>query len=225
MSPEKDRSKENQSLLFPDFKTLSEFEDTRPEWVRNLHGVLSDRDIARMILTGEVKFEPMPDLENDLDSCKLNLHLGNKFRRFDYSQLAVIDIKEGIPDGMMIEEEVKPGSRIVIPTGEVIIATTREKFELPNYLMARLEGKSGLARCAVMVEAAPIFDAGWRGYGAMEIVNIGRVPVVLYEGGQICALNFTLLSTPSIKSRDKGFGKYRDQTGPDPTKTHREFQR
>lgn len=210
--------------LFDSFEDLSKFEDTRPSWVKELHGTLSDRDIARLILTGEIKITPMPNLEEDLDSCKLDFRLGDKFTRIDYSKLReVIDAKKEIPEEALIREFVSPESPITIPPNELIIAATKESFKLPNYIMARLEGKSGVARLGLLVEAAPVFDAGWSGNGAMEIVNPGRVPITIYEGQKICAMNFHLLSTPAIKSRNKEFGKIRNQTGPDISKINQEF--
>lgn len=212
--------------IFKNFKELSKVEnDSRPKWIKELNGTLSDRDIARLILLDEIKITPVPNLETDLDSCKLDLRLGDKFTRFNYSKLPSIDVRKGIPKEAMINEFVRKEGPIVIPPSELIIAMTKEWIELPGYIIGRLEGKSGMARLGVMVEAAPIFDAGWRGYGAMEIVNTGRIPVTIYEGMKICAMNFHLLSTPAIKSREKKYGKIRNQMGPDPTKIHQEFKK
>jgi dCTP deaminase len=197
--------------LFDSFERLSDFDDTRPDWVKELHGTLSDRDIARLILTGEIKIIPEPDLEKLLDSCKIDLHLGSEFKRYDYTKVVGIDSKTNQPQYAEINEFRNPGELIIIPPHELIIAKTKEWFELPNYIMARLEGKSKVARMPLLIEAAPIFDAGWKGNGVMEIVNPGRVPQHLIEGQKICALNFHILSTPAIKSRDKGFGTYNDQ--------------
>lgn len=201
--------------LFVDFEKLSKFEDTRPEWVKELHGTLSDRDIARLILSGEIKITPEPDLEKLLDSCKLDLHLGNRFKRYDYTKVIGVDPETDEPQYAEINEFIDPGEIIIIPPNELIIAETQEWFKLPNYIMARLEGKSKIARKPLLIEAAPIFDAGWKGHGVMEIINPGRTPRRLKEGQEICALNFHLLSTPAIKSRDKGFGTYNNQDSPE----------
>ena len=228
MSPENfgntSSPEELKKIYYPDFESLGNFEDTRPDWVKQLHGVLSDRDIARMIFSGELKITPPLDLEEALDSCKLDFHLGDKFTRLDYTKLSHIDSKKGIPSEAEIREFIRPGEQIVLPPGELIIAVTREHISWPNYLMGRLEGKSSIARLSTLVEAAPVFDAGWNGVGAMELINVGRLPVIYYEGQYICSFNFSFLTTPAIKSRDRDFGKIRGQTGPDSSQVHKEFQ-
>lgn len=206
---------ENEQRFYPNFERLSNFVDHRPEWVKRLSGTLSDRDIARLILSDELKITPLPDLENDLDSCKIDLRLGDRFTRFDYTKFTAIHVSQGVPEEAQIREFVKAGASIVIPPNELIIAVTKEWLELPDYLIGRLEGKSRIARSSLIVEAAPIFDAGWKGYAALELLNPGRVPVVVNEGDKICAMNFQLLSSPAIKARNRGdFGRYRNQTGP-----------
>ena len=56
-------------------------------------------------------------------------------------------------------------------------------------LAARVEGKSSLARFGLLVHfTAPTIHAGFRGPIALEIMNLGPAPIVLYEGMQICQL-------------------------------------
>lgn len=210
--------------FFPvDNLNASQFVDSRPEWVKGLAGTLSDRDLVRLIEEKEIEIDPLPDLRNDLDTCKIDLHLGNEFARFDYTKLSHIDTKAGIPEDALIRNFVKVDEPIVVPPSELIIAVTMEHISLPDYIYGRLEGKSSIARLGIIIEAAPVFDAGWVGRGAMEIINCGRIPVTLYGGMPICSMNFHLLSSPALKADEHG--RYHRQTGPLPSRINEQLSK
>ena len=79
--------------------------------------------------------------------------------------------------------------------------------------MARLDGRSSLARLGVVIQlTAARFDPGWQGKAVMELGNMGTMPVVLYAGvTRICALTFETLSSPAevpyLKQKDHKYAK------------------
>jgi len=69
------------------------------------------------------------------------------------------------------------------------LAQTLETVAFPLHLSARVEGKSSLARCGLMVHfTAPTIHAGFEGKITLEIINLGANPVILRPGMFICQL-------------------------------------
>ncbi|MCI0463693.1 MAG: dCTP deaminase [Gemmataceae bacterium] len=76
-----------------------------------------------------------------------------------------------------------------------ILAMTRETIGLPidptrdTCLAARIEGKSSLARCAILIHfTAPTIHPGFHGPITLEIINLGRVPFILRPNMAIAQL-------------------------------------
>jgi dCTP deaminase len=56
-------------------------------------------------------------------------------------------------------------------------------------LAARVEGKSSLARCGLLVHfTAPTIHAGFEGTITLEMINLGAYPILLYPGMEISQL-------------------------------------
>lgn len=105
--------------------------------------VLSDRDIKKYIKTGEIKISPKPDFASQLGSCSLDLRLGDVFRVYDNSSVAVIDpYDRKIMDKLTNEVKVTKGEAFILHPGEFALAVTEEYIELPDDLTARLEGQA-----------------------------------------------------------------------------------
>lgn len=180
--------------------------------------IYSDRDIRRLLDEGRILIDPAPDLDVQLGSCSLDFRLGKEFRVFAGSVFdPYIDVRnpqqlERITVRHYVEEE---GSFILHPNA-FAIAATQEYLELPDDIVARLEGRSSLGRLGIIVHAtASVIDPGWRGQIALELANHGAVPVALHPGMRICALTFEPLSTPTDQPYwRKAQAKYVDQRGP-----------
>jgi dCTP deaminase len=161
--------------------------------------VLSDRDIRRYIEQGKIRIDPAPDFAVQLGPCSVDLTLGNSFAAFEYSRLPYIDTRKPV-DGQTIMREivVQEGEPFVLQPGELVLAATRERLELADDLLARLEGRSSLARLGIIVHGtAGVFDPGWRGNAVLELGNLGRMAVALYPGMRICSFTFEPLSSPA----------------------------
>lgn len=179
--------------------------------------VLSDRDIKKLLTDGTVKISPEPDFAEALGSCSIDLRLGNAFRVFDHSRFPYFDPRSReLSADVTSEVKVSENEPFILQPGDFVLATTVESFELPDNLLARLEGRSSLGRLGIVVHStASIFEPGWRGKVVMEMGNMGRMPVALYPGMRVCALTFEELSSPAqVPYYRKRGAKYINQKSP-----------
>ncbi len=161
--------------------------------------VLSDRDIERYLAEGRIKLTPPPDLATQLGSCSVDCRLGSTFRVFEHSRNAFIDPRNPTSLNDAMRKIVVPaGEAFMMQPGDFALASTVESLELPDDLLARLEGRSSLGRLGIIVHStAAVFEPGWRGSATMELGNLGRMAVALYPGMRICSFTFERLSSPA----------------------------
>ncbi|HLT19735.1 MAG TPA: dCTP deaminase [Thermomicrobiales bacterium] len=179
--------------------------------------ILSDRDIKRAIADGSIRIDPFPDLDVALGSCSIDFRLGNTFMVFEHSSYSYIDPRrpQSIGEGMRTIV-VPDGERFIMQAGDFALASTIESFELSDDLVARLEGRSSIARLGITVHStAAVFEPGWYGTATMELSNLGRMAVALYPGMRICSFTFEQLSSPAeVPYRAKKDNKYAGQIQP-----------
>src|SRR5689334_21092295 len=135
--------------------------------------VLSDRDIRRYIADGRIRIDPPLDFEVQLGPCSVDLRLGPVFKLFDYSRVPYIDTRTPVVGNEMMREVVVDGEGpFVLHPGELVLASTFESLELDDDILARLEGRSSLARLGIIVHGtAGVFEPGWRGKAVLELSN------------------------------------------------------
>src|SRR5262249_40673463 len=166
---------------------------TRPSWRATLprvpDSVLSDGTIRRLVEEGRIVIKPWePEL---VQPASVDLRLGDSFRVFHNHRAAVIDLRDGPPAGLTEEVVASPEDGFVIHPGEFCLGRTAEWVELPNDVVARIEGKSSLGRLGLIVHAtAGFIDPGWKGTLTLELNNLTRVPIKLYPGLLIAQLSF-----------------------------------
>jgi dCTP deaminase len=179
--------------------------------------ILSDRDIKKALAKGRIKIKPEPDLEVQLGSCSIDLHLGNKFRVFKNSNYPYIDLKGPVDTHKIMDQRVVPkGEPFIMQPGDFALATTVENLELADDLLGRIEGRSSLGRLGIIVHGtASVFDPGWNGKPVMELGNLGALPVALYPGMRICAFTFEEVSSRvDVPYSNKKGNKYSGQKDP-----------
>jgi dCTP deaminase len=189
--------------------------------------VLSDRDIKKYIKEGKIKINPKPNFKEQLGPCSLDLHLGNVFKVFKTSEYPYLDPKRKIDfEEIMEEVKIEDGGPFILQPKSFVLTTTKEEIILPPDLMARIDGRSSLARLGVVIHLTSArFDPGWKGKAVLELGNLGIMPVVLYAGlTRICAITFETLSSPAqipyLKQKDH---KYADPTSPHASKLNEEL--
>lgn len=178
--------------------------------------IFSDRDIKRLLAEGQIKVLPELDLTTQLGSCSIDLRLGNEFSIFNYNKFAYIDILDSQQVHHTQEVVVQDDEKFFLHPRTFVLASTVERVELADDIVARLEGRSSLGRLGVIVHAtASIVDPGFRGRLVLELANHGTMPVALYPGMRICSLTFEPVSTAvDVPYWRKAGAKYVDQSGP-----------
>ena len=116
---------------------------------------------------------------------------------FHNHRAAAIDLRD--PPQNLTEEVVTEGDEpFVIHPGEFALGRTQEHVEIPDDIVARIEGKSSLGRLGLIVHATAGFvDPGFKGTLTLEITNLTRVPIKLYAGLPIAQLSFMTLDAPA----------------------------
>ncbi len=140
--------------------------------------VLSDRDIRASIEAGEIVIKPYDP--KDLQPSSVDLHLDRRFRVFRNNRYAYIDVRNPQPDltELLTIQNDEP---FVLHPGEFVLGQTLEWTELPNDLVARLEGKSSLGRLGLLIHStAGYVDPGWKGNLTLELSNVANLPIALY---------------------------------------------
>ena len=122
-----------------------------------------------------------------------DLRLGDSFRVFNNHKVTAIDLQNP-PENLTEEVIVEQGEAFVIHPGEFCLARTLEWVEIPNDIVARIEGKSSLGRLGLIVHATAGFcDPGWKGTLTLELNNLTRIPIKLWPGLLIAQLSFMTL--------------------------------
>jgi dCTP deaminase len=157
--------------------------------------VLSDGTIRRLIAEGHVLIDPWD--EAMVQPASVDLRLGTSFRVFHNHRITAIDLADP-PRNLTELVEVDDDESFVIHPGEFVLGRTQEHVELPDDIVARIEGKSSLGRLGLIVHATAGFvDPGFKGTLTLEITNLTRVPIILWPGKPIAQLSFMALDQPA----------------------------
>src|SRR4051794_8228185 len=172
-----------------------------------LCSALSDGTIIRLVSEGRIRIDPWD--EAMVQPASVDLRLGSTFRVFHNHRASAIDLRDP-PSNLTEEVKVAPDEPFVIHPGEFVLGRTLEWVELPDDVVARVEGKSSLGRLGLIVHATAGFvDPGWKGTLTLELNNLTRVPIKLYPGIAIAQLSFMALDRPAERPYgSKGLGSH-----------------
>jgi len=185
--------------------------------------VLSDRDIRAALEAGTVKIRPYDAV--DLQPSSVDLHLDHAFRVFRNNRYPFIDVRQPQPDltELLRIEDDEP---FILHPGEFVLGQTLEWVELPNDLVARLEGRSSLGRLGLLIHStAGYVDPGWKGNLTLELSNVANLPIALYATMRIGQISFFQMSSPV----DRPYGspelgsRYQGQSEPTASAYYRDF--
>jgi len=160
-------------------------------------GVLSDSTVRRLVEEGRVRIDPWdPGM---VQPASVDLKLGPSFRVFHNHRIQTIDLADP-PKDLTEQVDVGEGETFVIHPGEFVLGRTVEVVELPDDLVARIEGKSSLGRLGLICHATAGFvDPGFSGTLTLEITNFNSVPIVLRPGLPIAQLSLMTLDAPAAR--------------------------
>lgn len=159
--------------------------------------VLSDGTILSLIRQGIITIEPWEIAL--VQPASVDVRLGNTFRVFHNHRTTAIDLSRPVID-LTERVEIADDEPFVLHPGEFCLGSTLERIELPDNIVARIEGKSSLGRLGLIVHAtAGYIDPGWKGPLTLEMTNLTRVPIMLWARNLIAQLSFMWLDTPALR--------------------------
>jgi len=183
--------------------------------------ILSDRDIPEHIESGRITIDPFDPA--CVQPSSVDLHVDDQFRVFANSRYPFIDVREEMPDLTELVQ-VKPDEPFILHPGEFVLGSTHERVQLPNDLVARLEGKSSLGRLGLLIHSTAGFvDAGWDGQLTLELSNVATLPITLYPGMKIGQISFFRLTSPAETPYGSAGNKYQGQRGPTASRFFQDF--
>ena len=185
--------------------------------------VLSDRTIKEELEKGRIVIDPLDPA--DIQPASVDLRLDRQILVFSNSRRPHIDVRMGMDDlteTVWIDDEIP----FILHPGEFVLGSTLEHIELPDDLVARLEGKSSLGRIGLVIHSTAGFvDPGWKGHLTLELSNLARLPITLYYRMKIGQISYLRLTTPADRLYgSEGLGsKYQGQTEPTASRFSQEF--
>jgi dCTP deaminase len=186
--------------------------------------VLADRDIRAALQEGRIRVDPFDTA--CLQPSSVDLHLDREFRVFHNHRYPYIDPRQEQAD---LTEVAAMGDDepFILHPGEFVLGQTLEWVELPDDIVARLEGKSSLGRLGLLIHStAGYVDPGWKGNLTLELSNVARLPIALHAGMRIGQISFFTMSSPVERPYgSKGLGsRYQGQSTPTASGAHRDFE-
>lgn len=181
--------------------------------------ILSDRSIKEAIAAGRIGIDPLMD--DAIQPSSVDVRLGGQFRVFANHRYPHIDVRTEQPELTELVE-VDEGPFVLHP-GEFVLGATLERITLPADVVARLEGKSSLARLGLVIHStAGFIDAGFDGDVTLELSNVATLPILLYPGMKIAQFAFFMLDRPAENPYGSGASgsKYQGQRGPTASRYH-----
>lgn len=119
-----------------------------------------------------------------------------------------------VPQGHTRLVEIGPDGYLLLP-GSFVLGSTVERVRIPNQTIARVEGKSSLARLGLTVHiTAGFVDPGFRGQITLELHNDGPRSLILRPGLPIAQLTFESLTQTPKRVYGAAGNHYQDQDGP-----------
>jgi dCTP deaminase len=133
-----------------------------------------------------------------------------------------------------VERSVSPGGRsfglssasydvridqdVAVPPHGFVLASTIERFSMPDDLIGTVRDKSSWARLGLAVQNT-LLDPGWPGYLTLELSNHSDGEIQIERGEPIAQIVFELLDQPTAQPyRGKYFNQER---GPQPARHER----
>jgi dCTP deaminase len=180
--------------------------------------VLSDRTIREQLAAGRLTIDPFDDAL--VQPSSVDVRVASQFRVFRNNRRPFIDVRQP-SDDLTDVVEIAENEPFILHPGEFVLGSTLERVELPDDLVARLEGKSSLGRLGLLIHStAGYIDPGFEGTITLELSNVARLPISIWSGMAIGQISFLQMTTPV----DNPYrGKYRGQTGPTASEYFREF--
>jgi dCTP deaminase len=190
--------------------------------------ILSDGDLRARLEEGDLVVDPLDDPDLQIQPSSIDLRLGHEFVTYRTTHVPYIDPQDASTQNEYTDRvEVDEGDTFILHPGEFALASTLERIELPDDLVAFVEGRSSLGRLAIVVHAtAGLCDPGFEGRITLELSNLGKVPVALHPRMRISQIVLHEMKSPAQRPYGSERGsKYQGQERPELTRIQRDFER
>jgi dCTP deaminase len=186
--------------------------------------ILSDRSIKEQLAQGRIIIDPIG--ENAIQPASIDIRLDREILVFRNNHRSHIDVTKPADD-VVERMTIEDGVPFMLHPGQFALGSTLETVTIPDDIVARIEGKSSLARYGLLIHSTAGFvDPGWSGNLTLEFSNVGILGITLYYGMKIGHISFTQLSTPA----ENPYGskelrsKYQGQGGPATSRYYMDYQ-
>lgn len=185
---------------------------------------LNDKDIHRAIANGDLLFvgvNPTYPFVKDkqVQPASVDLRLGNRIIRFkeNIKSFDIKNIKE-INEYLSIQY-IDEGEMIEAKPNEILFAQVYEQISIPDYLSARVEGRSRVARLGISVHCTGDYiNPGFAGAMPLQIINNNYFPIILYPYISICQMFlYKLTDEPLVPYMQRAvlpYNTYYNETNP-----------
>lgn len=171
--------------------------------------ILNDEEINRLCCmspTGTPLIEPYIPLQ--VEPASYDVRLGNHFKIFQRDSTTHIDLDD--PADITKDVYVEDGDEMVLHPGEFILGVTKEKVNMPDDLVARIEGKSSIGRLGIQIHVtAGYIDPGFTGNVTLEMTSHHPLAIALRPGKKIAQVSFHMMTGPALKPYQ---GRYQGDT-------------
>jgi len=169
--------------------------------------ILVDWQLLDRIARGHIKIDPYD--KKLVQPNSVDIRLGNHFVWYKPGS-RVIDPYD--QESVIANVDEIHAESFVLNPGQFVLAETLEAIELPDNIVATIEGKSSIARLGVTLhQTGGWIDAGFRGTITLEMANVNSRPVKVYAGMPIGQLVFYTTERAENPYYKKGDAKYLDQ--------------
>lgn len=188
--------------------------------------VLSDRTILHHNKRGRLVETPL-NMEQ-VQPNSIDLTLSDGWKTIDASIGEVIDpmkpikykagkFDQGIDCDSIPYYTVEPKKFVLMASNEIL--------NIPNGIIAFVQGRSSIARLAIQTEQAGLIDAGFRGTITFEIFNQSDNPIKLYKDMRIAQVYFFKAQyADRIYGKEHG-SKYNGQIDPTESMIYKDYQK
>jgi len=153
---------------------------------------------------------PQPDIDDLRASgaASLDVRLGRWFLACRTSRTELLDVygqNTEIPNETKLTKTyyVPFGERFVLHPRAFVLGITMEWFRLPGNLAAYVIGRSSWGRHGLIIATATGVHPGFTGCLALELSNVGEIPITIKPGTTICQIFFQKVEVGDKKCVDR----------------------
>jgi dCTP deaminase len=162
---------------------------------------------------------PHPNLQAMLDSgaSSVDLRLGRWFRTMRHPKTAVLKLSDGQDEKsdtfLSKEHFIRFDDEFTLHPGQFVLGITLEWIRLAFDLAGYVTGKSSWGRRGLIIETAAGIHPGFTGCLALELANVGNIPIALAPGMTVCQLFLHEVKDSGHRARSQFIGRRKPGLG------------